>query len=102
MENRTIQDTIDAIVDWGSSRGILENSTASKQFLKTIEEVGELSIALQKDDIEQVKDAVGDVAVTLILLAELKGLHFADCVSHAYDVISKRKGKMQNGVFVKD
>jgi len=32
----------------------------------------------------------------------LCGLDIEDCIESAYDVISKRKGKMINGTFVKD
>ena len=35
-------------------------------------------------------------------LAHLGGFKIEDCIDHAYNVISKRKGKMINGTFVKD
>ena len=39
--------------------------------------------------------------VVLINLAELSGYRLEDCLELAYDVISKRSGKMVNGTFVK-
>jgi len=47
-------------------------------------------------------DAIGDITVTLIIQAEMQGLDFQDCLQAAYDVISKRTGKMIDGQFVKD
>jgi len=32
----------------------------------------------------------------------MRGVNIENCISSAYDVISKRKGKMINGTFVKD
>ena len=47
-------------------------------------------------------DAIGDCVVVLTNLAELAGVRIEDCISTAYDEISKRTGKMINGTFVKD
>jgi hypothetical protein len=40
--------------------------------------------------------------VTLIILAEMKKVTLEECLNGAYDIISKRTGKMINGQFVKD
>ena len=50
----------------------------------------------------ELKDGIGDLLVTGILLAELAGFATEDCLQHAYDVISKRNGKMVGGTFIKD
>ena len=42
------------------------------------------------------------MVVVLTNLAELCGFTIEECVESAYDVISKRTGKMNNGTFVKD
>ena len=42
------------------------------------------------------------MVVVLTNLAELCDLTIEECVESAYDVISKRTGKMKNGTFVKD
>ena len=44
----------------------------------------------------------GDMVVVLTNLAELSGLTIEECIESAYEVISKRKGKMINGTFVKN
>ena len=40
--------------------------------------------------------------INLIIVALLNNLNFKDCVQHAYDQIKDRKGKMIDGVFVKE
>ena len=53
-------------------------------------------------DLPEINDGIGDMVVVLTNLAELLGLSIEECVESAYDVISKRTGKMINGTFVKD
>ena len=55
-----------------------------------------------KNDQPEVIDAIGDIVVVLTNLAYMRGVHIESCISSAYDVISKRTGKMVNGTFVKD
>lgn len=93
---------INEIVDWGFEKEILSKSSPLKQQGLTEEEVQELRDAIIANDIAEIKDAIGDIVVTLILQSELNGLDFVDCVQSAYDVISKLTGKMVDGVFVKD
>lgn len=90
------------VVEWARVRGIFDKATRETQMLKTVEEVGELANAIGKRDLAETADAIGDIAVTLILQAEMNGLDFNECLKGAYEVIAKRKGKMENGVFVKD
>ena len=40
--------------------------------------------------------------VTIILLRKIVGLDSVDCLADAYDEIKDRKGKMVNGLFVKE
>ncbi len=142
------------IIQWADDKGILENSDPLKQLKKTFEEVTELVCALvDKNDIE-IKDAIGDVNVTLVILKRLSEsgkvdgslsnsrvfmainwiveifskvsknkdvgidiiraqeclsrvaieneLTLEDCTQSVYEIISKRSGKMEKGVFVKD
>jgi len=89
------------VLEWAGNKGILEKATPSSQFEKTMEEVGELARYLIEDNQAEVEDAIGDIIVTLIILAELRGTSVQDCLQGAYDVIAKRKGSMINGVFVK-
>lgn len=92
----------DSVLQWAAEKGILAKATPASQFEKTVEEIGELARGLIEDDQAKVADAIGDVAVTLIILAELRGLTFDDCLAGAYATIANRKGSMVNGVFVKE
>lgn len=90
------------IVNWAEDRGLISEENSKNQFLKTIEEVGELASALAKNDKEALIDAVGDVIVTLVILAKCENLSATDCLASAYKEIKDRKGKTKGGVFIKD
>ena len=92
----------DLIREWAEEKGIYEHGDAKTQFVKLMEEAGEVGRAILKDDTEEIKDGIGDMVVVLTNLAELNGLTIEECIESAYDVISKRKGKMINGTFVKN
>lgn len=115
------------VVHWAEDRNIttLGGSSSLAQLSKTLEECAELLEALTADkaydtekemlyksydeidaDLRQVreaiKDAYGDILVTLIIGMTLSGLTTRECLAHAYDQIKDRKGRMENGVFVKE
>jgi len=90
------------ILQWAKDKGILDKSTPMSQFIKTLEETSELGTAINNNDKEEIIDAIGDIYVTICIQAELNGLDIDDCIQSAYNVISKRTGKMVNGSFVKD
>ena len=90
------------VVAWAAAKGILDNSTAFKQSLKTLEELTELMTALNNNDEAEIRDAYGDILVTLIIGAELANVDLEQCLEEAYNVIAKRTGKMVDGLFVKD
>lgn len=119
------------VVKWGEDKGIFAKSTPLRQLDKTQEELDETKLALtkianlnnsladqslfpelikEKDNsadlydsyVAEVKDGIGDMLVTIILLAKMVDMDSVDCLQEAYDVIKKRTGKMVNGQFVKD
>ena len=92
----------DKIRDWAEDKGIYESGDPKTQYIKLMEEAGEVGRAILKEDLPEIKDGIGDMVVVLTNLAELCGLTIEECVESAYDVISKRTGKMKNGTFVKD
>jgi len=92
----------DKIRDWAENKGIYAKGDPKTQYIKLMEEAGEVGRAILKEDLPEVKDGIGDMVVVLTNLAELCGLTIEECVESAYDVISKRTGKMKNGTFVKD
>lgn len=90
------------VEDWADAKGLLKKENAPKQFLKVIEEVGELAAAVARDDEGEIIDAMGDTLVTLIILSAQLGYDPVACLDVAYNIISKRTGKTINGVFIKD
>jgi len=91
----------DLIRAWATDKGIYRSGDARTQFVKLMEEAGELAQAILKNDEPEVIDAIGDMVVVLTNLAKLRGHNIEDCISSAYNVIAKRKGEMINGTFVK-
>ena len=100
--NITDSDMFSKIRDWAEQRGLYSKGNSHTQYVKLQEEAGELAKALLKNDKPEVIDAIGDMVVVLTNLAHLQGVTIEDCIDSAYDVISKRTGKMINGTFVKD
>lgn len=92
---------IENIEDWSTDKGLNE-SDPNKQMLKVVEEIGELSQGLVKDDKEQVIDSIGDAVVTLVILSQQLGLTLEQCTAYAYDEIKGRKGEIRNGSFIKE
>ena len=97
-DNRTVYDLIRV---WANDKGIYDKGDSKTQYLKLMEESGELAEALLKNDRPEIIDAIGDMVVVLTNLARLEDLRIEDCVQSAYDVIKNRTGSMQNGTFVK-
>ena len=90
------------IVNRFTKIGIVSADNAKTQFMKVVEELGELAEGINKDRSEQVKDSLGDVLVTLILLAEDLNFNLLDCLNPAWGEIKDRKGEVKNGSFVKE
>ena len=90
------------IRQWADERGLYEKGDPKTQYLKLMEEAGELGRALLKDNVEEQIDAIGDMVVVLTNLSELIDVPIEECIESAYEVISQRTGKMINGTFVKD
>jgi len=97
-----VPNVYDLIRQWADKRGIYRNGDTKTQYVKLLEESGELARAILKDDKVEFVDAIGDMVVVLTNLAALEGLKIEDCVTSAYEVIASRKGKMINGTFVKE
>lgn len=94
-----------AVEMWGLQKGILGaggRGTPQSQALKTLEEVEELLSAVEANNRDEIIDAIGDIVVTLIMQCHIQNVTLTDCLESAYNVISKRKGKMVDGQFVKE
>jgi NTP pyrophosphatase (non-canonical NTP hydrolase) len=93
-------DYVGLIKQWHHDRNLILGSDDKSQFCKLAEEMGELSSNICKG--KDIRDDVGDMMVVLINIMERNGLSMEDCLEVAYDDIKDRKGKMIDGVFVKE
>ena len=102
-----MNELINKVKEWHYTRNLIEGSTDLDQFGKLQEEVLELHEALICNSYldnytPEITDAIGDIMVVLINIAERNGLTLEQCLEHAYNDIKDRTGKMVDGVFVKD
>lgn len=91
------------VIQWGEARGIVQNSTAAAQAIKTQEELDELIEAIRNNDKVAMADAYGDILVTLIMGCACADLNLVSCLEGAYNEIKDRKGYLNaDGIFVKE
>ena len=86
---------------WVKNREI-DKAHPQAQFVKVVEEVGEIAEGLAKKDTQMLMDGIGDTYVTLVALCATLGLEIDECVYQAYKEIENRKGGMVDGVFIKE
>lgn len=96
-----MNDLITKVEQWFIDRN-LHTADPHKQMLKLFEELGEVASGMARNDIEEVKDGIGDTIVVLIGLSMQLDLDITECLEIAYNEIKDRKGKLIDGVFVKE
>lgn len=96
-----MDELIKQVEQWSKDRG-LHKADSARQFIKTAEEIGEVASALARGQVDELRDGIGDVIVTLIILAQQNDMDLYECLDQAYNEIADRKGQTVNGVFVKD
>jgi NTP pyrophosphatase (non-canonical NTP hydrolase) len=94
------QELINSIVQWHYDRNLIDGATDKDQYMKLIQEAGELSDNICKG--RDIADDIGDMMVVLINIAERNNLTIEHCLEQAYNDIKDRKGKMVDGVFIKE
>lgn len=99
-ENEKMLTWVESIKLWHYDRNLITGSDDKTQFAKLIQEAGELSDNICKG--KDIKDDIGDMIVVLINIAERNGLSLTECLEVAYNDIKDRKGRMIDGVFVKE
>ena len=100
-EETETEDTTELIKKWAVDRNVVSGDTKS-QMVKLLEEAGELAEGINKNKQELIIDSIGDIYVVLVILCMQLGLDINDCIKAAYEAIKDRKGKMVNGIFVKE
>ena len=99
-ENLSTDEYVKKIVGWHHDRNLIDGSTDKDQFAKLIQEAGELSDSICKG--KDVSDDIGDMMVVLLNIAERNKLSIKDCLAKAWNDIKDRKGRMIDGIFVKE
>lgn len=102
QEVKPLGELVALIQNWAWDRNLIDGSTTNAQMLKLMEEVGELAGGVCKGKVDVIKDSIGDVFVVLTIIAAQMGWSIEECVQAAYAEIKDRKGRMIQGVFVKE
>jgi hypothetical protein len=129
MSNQGVPLLFSNIAGWHGDRNLIDGATNQTQFVKLMEEVAELYATINpelttvgiardlsgiinglaiKGRIKQapqgktIADDVGDINVVLVNMVEREGLTMQHCLETAWADIIDRKGKMINGMFVKE
>ena len=103
--NRAVEDEhelVYKVVEWGKDKGL---NDPKAQLNKVMEELGEIAHEITRNRVESnpaLVDALGDTIVTIIILADICGYNFYECLGEAYKEIAGRKGKTENGTFIKE
>lgn len=102
LQTQRKDNTQESVINWAKERNLIKLGNAPKQLIKLSEEVGELGSAFLKNEYTEIKDAIGDIQIVLMILSEQLSIDYNQCLNDAYNVIKNRKGKTINGTFVKD
>jgi NTP pyrophosphatase (non-canonical NTP hydrolase) len=92
----------DNIREWAEARNLIEGSRPVNQVSKLVEELGELATGVNKGKNDLIADGIGDSVVVLTILAKQCGLNIEDCIDLAWNEIKDRKGRMVDGIFIKE
>ena len=91
------------VLQWAEARKIIPRATPQAQLNKALEELAELFKAESQQNMDGIKDGVGDVVVCLINYCALKDIDLTTCLALAYDEIKDRRGELlADGTFRKE
>ena len=65
---KKIEEYLNKIREWGNRTRLRINGTTQAQGLKLLSEFGEIAEGIKKNNIEEIKDGIGDVIVVAIML----------------------------------
>ena len=94
-------ETTKLIKEWMYSKELDKTLEPNAQLVKVMEELGEVASAILRGNEDGIRDGIGDVYVTIVLLAELCGMSIEECATQAWSEISDRKGVVVDGTFIK-
>lgn len=92
-----------SVTQWADKVGITKYGTVEGQLKKLYEEVDELRDAYRKADKQELRDAIGDCMVVLVMIGLLTDNDVRQCFHEAAQIVTKRTGHMTpEGIFVKN
>lgn len=101
IRENSMNNLIKQVEQWSIDKG-LDKGNSFTQYAKSSEEMGEVAAALCRNDVDELKDGIGDVVVTLIILAQQNNMTLYECLEQAYGEIKNRTGVMsKDGSFIK-
>ncbi len=101
IRENSMNNLIKQVEQWSIDKG-LDKGNSFTQYAKSSEEMGEVAAALCRNDVDELKDGIGDVVVTLIILAQQNNMTLYECLEHAYGEIKNRTGVIsKDGSFIK-
>lgn len=101
-DNTKMHNLIKQVEQWSIDKG-LDKGNSFTQYAKSSEEMGEVAAALCRNDIDELRDGIGDVIVTLVILAQQNNMTLYECLEQAYEEIKDRTGVMsKDGSFIKE
>jgi hypothetical protein len=100
LENGDLITLTEKVKQWHYDRNLIHGATDKDQYMKLIQEAGELSDNICKGN--DIRDDIGDMMVVLINIAERNGVTLTACLDQAWEDIKDRKGTMRDGVFIKE
>ena len=95
-----MEELVIKVAQWHHDRNLIEGATDKDQVLKLLQEMGELSDNVCKGN--DIRDDLGDMLVVMINIMKRNNISMEECLQVAYDDIKDRKGKMIDGIFVKE
>jgi NTP pyrophosphatase (non-canonical NTP hydrolase) len=103
METQSFAQTEFEVTQWANKVGITQHGTVEGQIKKLYEEVDELRDAWVDSNREELRDAIGDCLVVLVMISLLTDNDLRQCFHEAAQIVTKRKGQMKaDGIFYKD
>lgn len=95
-----MDELVKKVEQWHYDRNLIDGATDKDQVLKLLQELGELSDNVCKDN--DIRDDIGDMLVVMINILARNKLTLEECLEVAYEDIKDRKGKMVDGIFIKE
>jgi len=92
----------DSVTQWAHDRNLIEGTTSDKQFVKLIEEAGEVAECIAKDMPNLLMAEIGDMLVVLNNICVQNDTTLNECFEMAWNKIKYRRGKMIDGYYVKE